>query len=104
MSYSNPDPYNQPEAFGLEQLALLDFSDGSYCFDYRVVWRHKESGRFYTARDNGCSCPSPFEDYHSIDDLAAASFSELETEINEELAKARFEKLTPRSFRFTAGK
>ena len=68
MSYGDPDPYHQPEKFDLEQVASIDYSDGSYQFDYRVVWRHK-SGKLYTARDSGCSCPSPFEGYTTLESL-----------------------------------
>jgi len=68
MSYGDPDPYHQPEKFDLEQVASIDYSDGSYQFDYRVVWRHK-SGKLYTARDSGCSWPSPFESYTKLTDL-----------------------------------
>lgn len=52
--------YGQPEDFGL---------DDGYGFDYRIVWRHRGSGKLYTARDAGCSCPSPFEDYTKLEDL-----------------------------------
>lgn len=68
MSYGDPDPYNQPEKFDLQPVAEIDYSDGNYCFDIRVVWRHK-SGKLYTARDSGCSCPSPFESYKKLTDL-----------------------------------
>lgn len=68
MSY-DCNPYYNPESLGLETVAELEFSDGSYQFDTLVVWRHKDSGKFYTARDSGCSCPTPFEDYCGIDKL-----------------------------------
>lgn len=61
--------YYNPEDQGLEQVAQIYYSDGGYCFDYRVIWRHTETGKLYTARDSGCSCPSPFEDYHSVESL-----------------------------------
>lgn len=62
------NPYYNPEAFGLELVAEEDWG-GSYEFDIRVVWLHKKSGELYTARDSGCSCPSPFENYTSLADL-----------------------------------
>jgi hypothetical protein len=46
---------------GLRLLDYVDYSSGDYCFDYRAVWTDKQ-GRLWTARDSGCSCPSPFED------------------------------------------
>jgi hypothetical protein len=51
---------------GLEPVAELDYSDGCYQFDLRVVWKDAE-GRLWTARDSGCSCPSPFEDTTELD-------------------------------------
>lgn len=68
MSY-DCNPYYNPESLGLEIIAELEFSDMSYQFDTLLVWRHKDSGKFYTARDSGCSCPTPFEDYCGIDKL-----------------------------------
>jgi hypothetical protein len=53
--------YYNPEAHDLVPVAEIDHSSGSYEFDIRVVWRHKD-GRFLTARDSGCSCPTPFGD------------------------------------------
>lgn len=61
--------YFYPENHGLELVAMIDYSSGDYCFDYRVIWKHKETGALYTARDSGCSCPGPFEDYSKIEDL-----------------------------------
>jgi hypothetical protein len=69
MSYGTPDVYYQPEAFDLEPVCEIDYSDGSYQFDLRVIWRHKPTGKLYTGRDSGCSCPSPFEDFTNIEDL-----------------------------------
>lgn len=75
--------YYDPQDHGLEIVAQHDFSDGSYCFDYRIVWREKATGRLLTARDAGCSCPSPFEDT-SLADLAEFSESALVAEAREE--------------------
>lgn len=69
MGYGRPDPYYDPEHFGLEPVATIDFSDGYYQFDYLAVWREKETGRLFYAEDSGCSCPSPFEGISSIADL-----------------------------------
>lgn len=80
-SYDN-NPYYSPEALGLETVDSIDFSDGNYQFDIRVVWRHIETNKFYTMRDSGCSCPCPFEDYNSIDDLdELTDWTELDAEI-----------------------
>ncbi len=61
--------YSAPEKFGLEIVTGVDFSDGNYQFDLRMVWRHKETGKFYTQRDAGCSCSPPFDDCETLEDL-----------------------------------
>jgi hypothetical protein len=77
------DVYYNPEAFGLIQVAQHDFSDGNYEFDYRVIWEDKD-GNLLTARDAGCSCPSPFEDYTRIEDIDKFNLDDLITEANNE--------------------
>ena len=76
--------YYNPEKLGLEQVASIEYSSGSYEFDTRVVWRHKETGKLYTARDSGCSCPTPFEGCQSLEDLADFSASKIIEEAKEE--------------------
>ena len=76
--------YYNPEHFGLSVVAEIDYSDGCYQFDYRMVWRHNETGKLYTARDSGCSCPSPFEDYNSIESLGDYSYNYVRNEALEE--------------------
>lgn len=61
--------YYNPEKFGLEVVAELEYSSRDYCFDTRIVWREKSSGRLLSLRDSGCSCPSPFEG-KGLDDCA----------------------------------
>ncbi len=68
MAYFAPDPYNQPEAFGLEIISTID-DPRCYEFNLLVVWRHIETGKLYWATDSGCSCPLPFEDYSQLSDL-----------------------------------
>jgi hypothetical protein len=60
--------YYNPEAFDLKIVDSVDFADG-YDFDMIVVWKTLDGERMYWAHDSGCSCPSPFEDYNSIDAL-----------------------------------
>ena len=72
--------YYHPEALGLTVVAELEFSDENYCFDTRVVWKD-ESGNLFTARDSGCSCPTPFEDYTSVESLERVNMRELEDEV-----------------------
>lgn len=60
MSWGSPDVFYDPEKFGLTSVETIDFSDGSYQFDYLAVWKDGD-GNLYYAEDSGCSCPSPFD-------------------------------------------
>lgn len=71
--------YYSPEKWGLTPVADIDWSDGDYVFDYRCVWKDA-NGVFYTARDSGCSCPSPFEDYCDMASLDRLDLTVLEAE------------------------
>lgn len=64
--------YGGAQCNGLTLLDYVDYSDGNYCFDYRAVWVDQQ-GRLWTARDAGCSCPSPFEDTDELDRVWNAS-------------------------------
>lgn len=77
------DVYNYPEDHGLEIVAEIDYSTGSYEYDLRVVWRHRETGKLYTAQDSGCSCPSPFEAYTSVESLEPFRLSVIEEEVRD---------------------
>lgn len=79
------DIYYSPEKFGLTVVAEWDFSDKSYCFDKRVVWRNMQ-GELVTARDSGCSCPAPFEGV-GLNDLVSASKETLKQEAIDESKK-----------------
>ena len=68
MGYLADDVYGQPEKFGLTVLDIVDDPEADYSFNLIVVWKH-EDGRIFWAQDAGCSCPSPFEDFTSLDDL-----------------------------------
>ena len=77
------NPYYHPENLGLTTVATLEFSDLDYQFDTRVVWRHDATGKLYTARDAGCSCPTPFEDYTTVESLDSVDYAELAREVRE---------------------
>jgi hypothetical protein len=83
MSYET-NPYFHPEALGLIPIAEIDYSSGYYEFDIRMVWYHADTETFYTARDSGCSCPSPFEDYCSLDRLERLDVGAIEAEVRAE--------------------
>lgn len=89
MGWGTPDAYYQPEELGLTIVAEVEYSDMDYQFDTRVVWRH-DDGRLLTARDSGCSCPSPFEDYTSVEKLDPVDFAELEAEFKQESREDRY--------------
>lgn len=71
MGYNLPDVYNQPDKFGIELLGSVDLSEPNYDFDLFVVWRRPDVNGYEYGwlSDAGCSCPSPFEDYNSVDDI-----------------------------------
>ena len=68
-----PDPYYNPEKFDLEIVECFE-EEPDYSFDMFVIWRHKD-GTIYVAQDSGCSCPSPFENFGSLEDLTKFSDS-----------------------------
>ena len=53
--------YYNPDHFGLEIVAELDLNDVPYQFDMVIVWKDTVE-KLWWAGDDGCSCPSPFED------------------------------------------
>jgi hypothetical protein len=78
MSWYGNDVYSAPEKHGLELLGEVEWTEGSYEFDLTAVWKDKESGRLFWASDSGCSCPSPFEDFTSRDQLFTGTADELD--------------------------
>lgn len=76
--------YSHPEKAGLSTVAELEYSDGDYQFDTRVVWRRDSDGQLLSARDSGCSCPSPFESTELKDLQEVNSTSWLKEEIAEQ--------------------
>lgn len=78
-----PNPYYNPGDMGLNVVAEIEYSTGSYEFDTRVVWADAD-GNLYTARDAGCSCPTPFEDYAPIEKLERVDLESLRSEVHAE--------------------
>ena len=66
--------YYSPESHGLEEIFEEDTGE-SYEFSKFVVWVDASKGLYY-ATDAGCSCPSPFEDFNTVNDLTFASSPE----------------------------
>lgn len=84
MANYDENPYYYPEKMNLEIVGTIDVAD-SYEFDIFAVWQSTETGKLYYATDAGCSCPSPFEDIDSLDDLTEITELNL-MEFNEQLA------------------
>lgn len=82
MGWDQPDVYYQPEKFGLEVVAELALDDEPYSFDILVVWRHS-SGLLFSAHDAGCSCPSPFENFTSLEHVDLFDYDEIEARVAE---------------------
>ena len=68
MSWNTPDPYYNPEHFGLELVGSIEWDGESYEFNMTAVWKAKR-GEYYIGDDSGCSCPSPFENVTKLEEL-----------------------------------
>ncbi|WP_329168319.1 hypothetical protein OG709_29940 [Streptomyces sp. NBC_01267] len=68
MGYGDDDVYCSPEKFGLTSVGELS-ADLYYEFSVLAVWQRAEDGVLFWATDSGCSCPSPFENHGSVNDL-----------------------------------
>lgn len=77
------DVYYSPEKFDLTPVGEIYMHEPNYDFDIIAVWRHNATGDVYYARDMGCSCPSPFEDYRSIEQLTRLSSETMDEFIRE---------------------
>lgn len=81
--------YYSPDLWGLDVVGEIDYSVLDYHFDRRVVWKNKETCALYTARDAGCSCPTPFEDYRGLEDLDILDYQALENEVKSEASRSK---------------
>lgn len=59
--------YYSPETWDLSVIGSLE-EDMSYEFNILTVWQH-QGGKVYYAVSSGCSCPTPFEEYTSLEGL-----------------------------------
>ena len=73
--------YYSPESYGLRVIMTIDHNDEPYQFDMTVYWTD-DNGNFYTASDSGCSCPTPFENYHSVEELERITPQEFTRQTN----------------------
>ena len=66
MSYIKIDSWGEVvESEGVTDLGLIGLSEPDYSFD--LAWVLGTPEGFYLGTDSGCSCPSPFENYRSLD-------------------------------------
>lgn len=70
------DVYSSPEKHDLELVGEVQWDEPCWSFDLTVVWFERYTGTFYWDSDSGCSCPSPFENVLSKDDLEKGTFHE----------------------------
>lgn len=91
------DVYYSPEKLGLTIVGEIDWVNAPYEFDLTVVWKDAE-GKLYWYSDAGCSCPSPFEDVRSLDELETGPWPAL----SEYLAKQRDVRRDSWSLAYTA--
>lgn len=87
-----------PEKHGLTTVACISYDNTSYQFDYRVVWREDMTGILYTARDSGCSCPTPFEGCDSVADMNRFYLSDIENEVYKEQQSSNYYGDNPTEF------
>lgn len=77
--------------FGLNEVDSIELSHEDWSFNILGVWKNDQG--YYLGTDSGCSCPTPFENYGSIDDftgpLTASQAIEEATSIFED-ARGRY--------------
>jgi hypothetical protein len=73
---STPNPYYHPEHCGLKKIAEIEDTEAYYSYSTIVFWQDLVTGMLYAAHDEGCSCPTPFEQYRSLTDLVLIDSTE----------------------------
>lgn len=74
------NPYYNPEKCGLRIIDEVHKPNLSYEFDMVILWEDFVTSKRYWQRDRGCSCPSPFENILSLNDLNDMQFTASEYE------------------------
>ena len=81
--------YYNPGASGLELVHTYDQDNLSYEYNTFIILRDVKNGNLFWARDSGCSCPTPFEDYyynengHNLNPITKETVDELERELKD---------------------
>ena len=60
--------YYEPEHFGLTMIGAFEWAEPCWQFDTLAVWKSRR-GQYWIGQDSGCSCPMPFENITSVDQL-----------------------------------
>jgi hypothetical protein len=81
--------YYDPKNCGLEIVGVLDESGLCYEFNTFLCVQEIASGRVFFCRSSGCSCPTPFEEYHfsngddnNLDELKLETLEQFINEVN----------------------
>lgn len=82
MGWNEPDIYDEPDNFDLTFIDQVSWDNESYQFDYTGVWKHNVTGQLYMADDSGCSCPSPFENFTTLESLTPVTLAQLDEHLN----------------------
>lgn len=63
------NPYYAPEKCGVKLIGVLEDVGADYSFDTIIVIQDLETRQVYAAHDEGCSCPTPFENYSELSEM-----------------------------------
>lgn len=69
MSSYDTNFYYHPDKSGLIPVGEIEWDHESYQFNITCLWHHPETERFFMASDTGCSCPTPFEGFNTLEQL-----------------------------------
>ena len=68
-NYYDDNPNYSPESWGLRIVGQIELSEPNYSFNTLIIWKRVDGKVFY-GQDSGCSCPSPFENFHHFSDMS----------------------------------
>lgn len=74
--------YYYPENCGLKLMAYIDLLGEAYEFYDLIVLRDIATKKLYYVTDQGCSCPTPFEDVRGLSDLYEWDYNEVKEIVN----------------------
>lgn len=74
--------YYNPDQFDMKIVGEIDWSDGNYQFDLTVVWQRISDNVFLFGEDEGCSCPTPFDNMKITELRMATPMSEFKIHLD----------------------